>query len=68
MTSLEYVVAMRKAKAVITDGGSMTCHASIVSRELKVPCIVNTKSATAMFRTGDLISVNTAQGQIKKVL
>ena len=68
MTSPEYVVAMRKAKAVITDGGSMTCHASIVSRELKVPCIVNTKSATAMFRTGDLISVNTAQGQIKKVL
>ncbi len=67
MTSPEYVVAMRKAKAIVTDGGGMTCHAAIVSRELKIPCIVNTKIATKVFKTGDLIEVNANHGLVKKV-
>ena len=44
MTAPDWVPAMKKAKAIITDAGGMTCHASIVSRELGIPCIVGTKS------------------------
>ena len=44
MTAPDWVPAMKKAKAIVTDSGGMTCHASIVSRELGIPCIVGTKS------------------------
>ena len=40
MTSPDWVPAMRRAAALVTDGGGMTCHAAIVSRELGVPCVV----------------------------
>lgn len=67
MTSPEYIVAMRQAKAIITDGGSMTCHAAIVSRELKVPCIVNAKTATFVLKNGDLVSVDTKEGSVTRL-
>ena len=67
MTSPEYVVAMRKAKAIITDGGSMTCHAAIVARELKIPCIVNTKMATKILKNGDLVEVSSERGYVKLI-
>ncbi|MDD4319952.1 MAG: phosphoenolpyruvate synthase, partial [Acidaminococcaceae bacterium] len=44
MTAPDWVPAMKRAKAIVTDSGGMTCHASIVSRELGIPCIVGTKS------------------------
>jgi pyruvate,water dikinase len=44
MTSPDWVPAMKKAAAIITDNGGMTCHAAIVSREMQIPCIVGTKS------------------------
>lgn len=44
MTAPDWVPAMRKAKAIITNSGGMTCHAAIVSRELGIPCIVGTAS------------------------
>ena len=44
MTSPDWVPAMKKAIAIVTDAGGMTCHASIVSRELGIPCVVGTKS------------------------
>ena len=47
MTAPDWVPAMKKAKAIVTDAGGMTCHASIVSRELGIPCIVGTKSAAS---------------------
>lgn len=67
MTSPDYVPAMRKASAVITDDGGITCHAAIVSRELGIPCIIGTKVATQFFKTGDLLEVNANHGWIKKV-
>ncbi|MBD3313219.1 hypothetical protein GF345_02140 [Candidatus Woesearchaeota archaeon] len=67
MTSPDYVVAMRKAGAIVTDTGGMTCHAAIVSRELDVPCIVNTKFATKTISTGDIIEVDTKKGIVRKV-
>lgn len=45
-TTPSVVPAMKKAAAIITDEGGLTCHAAIVSRELKIPCVVGTKIAT----------------------
>jgi len=66
MTAPEYITAIRKARAIVTDTGGITSHAAIVSRELNIPCIVGTKAATAMFKNGDIIMVDTKQGIVKK--
>ena len=52
MTQPEFVPAMRKAAAVITDEGGLTCHAAIISRELSIPCIIGTKIATQVLKDG----------------
>jgi phosphohistidine swiveling domain-containing protein len=65
MTSPDFIVAMRKASAIITDEGGMTCHAAIVSRELKIPCIVNTRIATKLLKDDDIVEVDTKKGIIK---
>lgn len=57
--------AMRKAKAIITDEGGLLCHAAILSRELKIPCIIGTKIATKTLKDGDLIEVDTNNGIVK---
>jgi phosphohistidine swiveling domain-containing protein len=67
MTSPEFIVVMKKAKAIITDHGGMTSHAAIVSRELGVPCIVGTKIATKVLKDGDLVEVNADKGSVKKL-
>lgn len=56
-----------KSKAIVTDEGGLTCHASILSRELKIPCIVGTKLATKIFKDGDLIEVDAEKGIVRKV-
>ncbi len=66
MTAPDWVPAMKKAKAIVTDAGGMTCHASIVSRELGIPCIVGTKSrseeATKTILDGAMITVDATNG------
>jgi phosphohistidine swiveling domain-containing protein len=62
MTTPEFVPAMRKSKAIITDEGGMTCHAAIVSRELNLPCVIGTKIATKVLNDGDLVEVDTRKG------
>ncbi|NYZ78559.1 phosphoenolpyruvate synthase, partial [Candidatus Micrarchaeota archaeon] len=64
MTSPDYVPAMKKAAAIVTNAGGATCHAAIVSRELGVPCIVGTKNATEVLHTGDLITVDAKMGVV----
>ena len=68
MTAPDWVPAMKKAKAIVTDSGGMTCHASIVSRELGIPCVVGTKSrgtsATLKIETGMQITVDATNGVI----
>lgn len=64
MTRPEYVPAMRKAAAIITDEGGVTCHAAIVSRELGIPCIIGTKNATKILNNGDLVEVKGNHGLI----
>lgn len=65
MTSPDYILALKKASAVITDEGGMTCHAAIVSRELKIPCIVGAKIATKVLKDGDLVEVDANNGTVK---
>lgn len=64
MTSPDWAPAMRKALAIITDSGGKTCHAAIVSRELGIPCIVGTKDATKILKTGQVITVDATHGVV----
>ncbi len=65
MTLPDYVPAMRKAGAIVTDEGGITCHAAIVSRELKKPCITGTKHATEILKDGTVVEVDANNGVIK---
>lgn len=65
MTTIEFIPAFRKAAAVITDEGGMSCHAAIISREFNLPCVVGTKVATRVVQTGDEIEVDGGKGTVK---
>lgn len=67
MTRPEFVGLMRKAKAIITDEGGVTCHAAIISRELKIPCVIGTKIATQVLRDGDKVEVDADRGVVTKI-
>ena len=64
MTTPDFVPAMKKAVAIITDKGGQTSHAAIVSRELGIPCVVGTTKATKMFNSGKIVTVNGSKGEI----
>lgn len=66
MTSPDYVPAMKRACAIVTDTGGRTSHASIVSRELGIPCVVGTGTATHTLKTGQVVTVDGASGKIYK--
>ncbi|MBU2229605.1 hypothetical protein KJ810_04315 [Patescibacteria group bacterium] len=67
MTVPDFLPAMKKATAIVTDEGGITCHAAIVARELKKPCVIGTKIATKVFKDGDLIEVDATKGIVKKI-
>jgi pyruvate,water dikinase len=64
MTAPDWVPTMKKAKAIVTDTGGMTCHAAIVSRELGIPCITGTKIGTKTIETGKDITVDAKMGVV----
>ena len=64
-TRPEFFPAMKKAVAVVTDEGGITCHAAIVSRELGIPCVIGARIATRVVKTGDLIEVKASHGRVK---
>ena len=66
-TRPEYVTAMKKAAAIITDEGGITSHAAIVSRELGLPCVIGLQNATDTLKDGDLIFVNANHGIVNVV-
>jgi len=66
MTTPDFVPAMKKAAAIVTNKGGQTSHAAIVSRELGIPCIVGTSTATQTLKTGQVITLNGKTGQIFK--
>ena len=64
MTTPDFVPAMKRAAAIVTDRGGRTAHAAIVSRELGIPCVVGTGSATATLRHDQLVTVDGSQGKV----
>jgi pyruvate,water dikinase len=64
MTSPDWLPLLRRAAAVVTDSGGMTCHAAIVSRELGIPCVVGTGEATKRLRDGELVTVDATRGLV----
>src|SRR3990167_6776678 len=67
MTRPDYVPAMKKAAAIVTDEGGITSHAAIVARELRVPCIIGTKIASKVFKDGDRLEVNANHNWVRKL-
>ncbi len=64
MTNPDMVVAMRNSAAIVTDVGGIICHAGIVSRELGLPCVVGTETATTTLVAEELITVDGSRGRI----
>lgn len=64
ITDPSFVSLMTKAKAVVTDIGGITSHPAIVSRELGIPCVVNTRKATKILKDGQKIKVDGSKGVI----
>ncbi|MBW2989839.1 hypothetical protein KY358_05990 [Candidatus Woesearchaeota archaeon] len=62
----DYILAAGRAQAIIADVGGITSHAAIVSRDLGIPCIIGTKTATTAFRDGELIEVDAKEGVARK--
>ena len=64
MTTPDFVPAMKRAVAIVTDQGGQTSHAAIVSRELGVPCVVGTQNATKKLKNHQLITVDASAGVV----
>jgi pyruvate,water dikinase len=64
MTNPDWVPAIRRAAALVTDGGGMTCHAAVVARELGVPCVVGTGDATRVLADRGRVTVDGTTGQV----
>lgn len=64
ITDPTMVSAMIKAGAIVTDIGGITSHPAILSREMGIPCVVNTKIATSIIQDGQQILVNGTYGEI----
>ena len=62
MTTPDFVPAMKKACAIVTNAGGMTCHAAIVSREMGIPCIVGTRNGTQTLKEGQIVTVDATRG------
>ncbi len=67
MTLPEFLPAMKKASAFVTDEGGITCHAAIIAREMKKPCVIGTKFATQVFKDGDFLEVDAKNGIVKVI-
>src|SRR3989338_1169004 len=65
-TNPDYVPAMKKASAIVTDKGGRTSHAAIVSRELGIPAVVGTENATKVIKDEMVVSINGTTGEVFK--
>ncbi|MFA5309750.1 MAG: phosphoenolpyruvate synthase [Dehalococcoidales bacterium] len=64
MTTPDFVPAMKRAAAIVTDRGGRTAHAAIVSRELGIPCVVGCEKATTTLKDGQIITVDGGNGKV----
>ena len=64
MTTPDFVPAMKRAAAIVTNRGGRTCHAAIVSREMGIPCVVGTGHATGTLRDLPIVTVDGRAGEV----
>lgn len=67
MTRPDFLPLMKQAAAFVTDSGGILCHAAIVAREMKKPCVIGTEWATKFFQDGDMVEVDAEHGIVKKI-
>ncbi len=67
-TTTDYLPAMKRAAAIITEVGGLTCHAAVVSREFGIPCIVALNNAMKNFKDGELVEVDANKGIVRKII
>lgn len=65
MTEPSFVPAIKRAAAIITDEGGITCHAAIAAREFKIPCITGTRVATQILKDGAEVEVDADNGVVR---
>jgi len=58
---------LTRSSGIVTDEGGLTCHASIISRELEKPCVIGTKHATNIFKDGDIVELDADSGIVRKI-
>ena len=66
-TTTDYLPAMKRAAAIVTEVGGLTCHAAVVSREFGIPCVVALTNAMKNFKDGDMVEVDANKGTVKKI-
>lgn len=64
-TTVDYVPILRQVKGIVTDEGGVLSHASVISRELHIPCVIGTKNATKVLKDGDMVEVDANNGMVK---
>jgi phosphohistidine swiveling domain-containing protein len=64
-TTPEFIPLMKRAAAVVTEQGGITCHAAIVSREMQIPCIIGCTSAMTFFHDNQQITVDGTKGEVR---
>ena len=65
MTTPDHIAAMERAAAFVTDEGGVACHAALIARDLRTPCLIDTKIATTLIADGDLVQVDSASGHVR---
>jgi phosphohistidine swiveling domain-containing protein len=66
-TTPDYVPVLKKVSAIITNEGGVLCHAAIISRELRIPCIIGTNNATKILQSGQMVQVDAEQGIVRVI-
>lgn len=64
-TTPDFVPVLKKVVAIVTEEGGVLSHASIISRELHIPCVIGTKTATKILKDGDMVEVDANKGIVK---
>lgn len=67
MTSPRFISAIARCGAIVTNDGGLTCHAAIIARELKKPCVIGTKGATKFLKDGDIVEVDANNGIVRVI-
>ncbi|MDO8642801.1 MAG: PEP-utilizing enzyme [Candidatus Woesearchaeota archaeon] len=66
-TTPDMVPYLKNVKAIVTEEGGILSHASVISRELKIPCVIGTRTATKVLKEGDIVEVDATNGTVKRL-